>query len=194
MMDNVIHHSFLFEERMVYNRYMTTINTPDDLIRLVREDDAFREAMRRELLTAEILETPQRLANLERQVAELVEITKAINARLDRMDQTIAAIIEQTNAINRRLDGIEADVAETKSDITEMKGDISVIKRDINGLGESAQAGSAGAIQLPRQLRPERRVRIRSRYCLSVRAQAWLGRCRYHACTQKHSIEVAQRE
>ena len=137
---------------------MTTINTTEDLLQLVREDETFRAAMRRELLTTELLEVPQRLDKLEQNVAALIEHAKATNARLDRMDQTIAAIVEQTNAINRRLDVVEADIAvmkadiaetksdivvmkadiaETKSDITEMKGDITVIKRDINGLGES---------------------------------------------------------
>ena len=65
--------------------------------------------MRRELLTAELLEVPQRLTALE---------------------QSTAALIEYTTATNRRLDNIEAD-------ITVMKDDISVIKNDINGLGEA---------------------------------------------------------
>ena len=95
---------------------MTTINTPDDLLRLVREDDTFREAMRRELLTVELLEAPQRIANIEQSVTALIEHANATNARLDRMDQILAAIVEQTNAINRRLD---------------------LVERDINGLGES---------------------------------------------------------
>ncbi len=41
---------------------MTTINTSDDLIRIVRENPEFRDAMRRELLTRELLELPRRFA------------------------------------------------------------------------------------------------------------------------------------
>ena len=82
----------------------------------MREDDTFREAMRRELLTVELLEAPQRIANIEQSVTALIEHANATNARLDRMDQILAAIVEQTNAINRRLD---------------------LVERDINGLGES---------------------------------------------------------
>ena len=88
---------------------MATIDTTDDLLRLVREDSDFRATMRRELLTAELLEVPQRLTALE---------------------QSTAALIEYTNATNRRLDNIEAD-------ITVMKDDINVMKGDINGLGEA---------------------------------------------------------
>ena len=151
MMDNIIHHSFLFDERMVYNEYMTTINTPEDLLRLVRENEAFRDAMRRELLTAEILEAPEN-------VAALLEHARSTNARLDKMDQTIAAIIEQTNAINRRLDRMDnrldsmdnrldsmegrLDSMDNRLDSMEgrldnIEGDVSVIKRDIDGLGDA---------------------------------------------------------
>ena len=102
---------------------MATIDNTDDLLRLVREDSNFRATMRRELLTAELLEVPQRLTALE---------------------QSTAALIEYTNATNRRLDNIEADITVIKDDINVMKGDItvmkndvSVIKDDINGLGEA---------------------------------------------------------
>ena len=95
---------------------MATIDTTDDLLRLVREDSNFRATMRRELLTAELLEVPQRLTALE---------------------QSTAALIEYTNATNRRLDNIEADITVIKDDISVTKNDVSVIKDDINGLGEA---------------------------------------------------------
>ena len=137
---------------------MTTINTPDDLLLLLREDAAFRATMRRELLTVELLEVPQRVSNIEQSVAALIEHANAtnarldrmdqtivaINARLDRMDQTIAAIVEQTNAINARLDRMDQTIAaiveqtnaiNRRLDLVE--SDITVMKRDINGLGES---------------------------------------------------------
>ncbi len=95
---------------------MATIDTTDDLLRLVREDSDFRATMRRELLTAELLEVPQRLTALE---------------------QSTAALIEYTTATNRRLDSIEADITVMKDDIAVTKNDISVIKNDINGLGEA---------------------------------------------------------
>ena len=88
---------------------MATIDNTDDLLRLVREDSNFRATMRRELLTAELLEVPQRLTALE---------------------QSTAALIEYTNATNRRLDNIEADITVIKDDINVMKGDITVMKDD----------------------------------------------------------------
>ncbi|MXY46125.1 MAG: hypothetical protein F4Y44_03890 [Chloroflexi bacterium] len=123
---------------------MATLNTPDDLLLLLREDAAFRATMRRELLTVELLEVPQRISGIEQSVTALIEHANATNARLDRMDQTIAAIVEQTNAINARLDRMDQTIAaiveqtnaiNRRLDLVE--SDITVMKRDINGLGES---------------------------------------------------------
>ena len=41
---------------------MVMIHTSDDLIRVVRENPEFRAAMRRELLTEELLDLPRRFA------------------------------------------------------------------------------------------------------------------------------------
>ena len=88
---------------------MTTMNTPDDFIQVLRENPEFRATARRELLTEELLSVPTRLTTLE---------------------QGIAALLEHAEVTNRRLDGIEGD-------IREMKGDIKEVKMDINGLGDS---------------------------------------------------------
>lgn len=75
---------------------MATIDTSEDLLRLVREDSDFRATMRRELLTAELLEVPQ---------------------RLDTMERGIAALLEHAATTNRRLDLIEGDIKQMKGDI-----------------------------------------------------------------------------
>ena len=68
---------------------MATLNTTDDLLRLVREDSEFRAAMRRELLTAELLEVPNRLTMLEQGIAALLEHAKATNRRLDSLEEGV---------------------------------------------------------------------------------------------------------
>ena len=75
---------------------MTTINTSDDLIKVLRENPEFRATIRRELLTAELLEVPQH-------VSALLEHARATNRRLDQVD--------------RRLDGIEGNIKVVKRDI-----------------------------------------------------------------------------
>ena len=43
---------------------MTTLNTIEDFLRVVREDAEIRAAVRRELLTGELLSLPQRVSTL----------------------------------------------------------------------------------------------------------------------------------
>ena len=137
---------------------MATIDTTDDLLRLVREDSDFRATMRRELLTAELLEVPQRLTALEQSTAALIEYTNATNRRLDNIEADITVMKDDITvmkadiaATKNDITVMKADIAATKNDITVMKADIAVtkddvaatksdigvIKSDINGLGEA---------------------------------------------------------
>ena len=130
---------------------MATIGTTDDLLRLVREDSNFRATMRRELLTAELLEVPQRLTALEQSTAALIEYTNATNRRLDNIEADITVIKDDINVMKGDITVMKDDINVMKDDITVMKGDVnvmkddisvtkndvSVIKDDINGLGEA---------------------------------------------------------
>ena len=130
---------------------MATIDNTDDLLRLVREDSNFRATMRRELLTAELLEVPQRLTALEQSTAALIEYTNATNRRLDNIEADITVIKDDINVMKGDITVMKDDINVMKDDITVMKGDInvmkddvsvtkndvSVIKDDINGLGEA---------------------------------------------------------
>ena len=130
---------------------MATIDTTDDVLRLVREDSDFRATMRRELLTTELLEVPQRLTALEQSTAALIEYTNATNRRLDNIEADITVMKDDINVmkgditvmkddINVMKDDISVtknDVSVIKDDISVTKNDVSVIKDDINGLGEA---------------------------------------------------------
>ena len=116
---------------------MTNINTSDDLVRVLRENPEFRATIRRELLTAALLEVPEQLTSLRESAAALLEHANETNRRLDGMDrrldqvdqrivqvdQQIAQMDRRLDQVDRRLDGIE--------------GDIKIVKRDIDGLGEA---------------------------------------------------------
>ena len=123
---------------------MATIDNTDDLLRLVREDSDFRATMRRELLTAELLEVPQRLTALEQSTAALIEYTNATNRRLDNIEADITVIKDDINVMKGDITVMKDDITVMKDDINVMKDDISVtkndvsvIKDDINGLGEA---------------------------------------------------------
>ena len=116
---------------------MATIDTTDDMLRLVREDSDFRATMRRELLTAELLEVPQRLTALEQSTAALIEYTNATNRRLDNIEADITVIKDDINVMKDDISVTKNDINVMKDDISVTKNDVSVIKDDINGLGEA---------------------------------------------------------
>ena len=72
---------------------MTTVNTTDDLLRAARENKEFREAFRREILTDDLINLPQRFE------AHASETTKNINA----LTSNIAALTKNVEDINRNL-------------------------------------------------------------------------------------------
>lgn len=62
---------------------MTTINTMQDLTRLLRENPEWRDELRRELLTEELLELPQRFA----------EYTKVTDRRLETIESKLNSLL-----------------------------------------------------------------------------------------------------
>ena len=74
------------------------ISTKDDLLRLWHEDDEFRAASRRELLTNELLELPEKFA----------ENAKQVDSRLDRVETRLEHV-----EIN--VDGLRGDALERKA-------------------------------------------------------------------------------
>ena len=103
---------------------MTTINTADDLLRVVRENKEFREAMRRELLTEELLELPARFA----------EYAKANDARLDRIEGDIGVLKSDGDTLKSDVAVLKTDVGVLKSDVAVLKTDVGVLKTDVKTL------------------------------------------------------------
>jgi len=76
---------------------MTTVNDFTDILRIIREQPEWGDALRSALLSKEVLELPQRLA----------EFSEAANKRFDRLESDVAEL----KAGQSRLEG---DVAELK--------------------------------------------------------------------------------
>ena len=82
---------------------MTTINTADDIIRLLRDNPEFRDAARRELLTEELIALPQRFSEYAKKTDERFDL---VDERLDSLEKGQIYIINQVNDI--RGDALEA--------------------------------------------------------------------------------------
>ena len=88
------------------------ITTFADILNAMSQNPELREAMRRHILTDELLQLPAI-------VAQLVQSVQELNAAVA--------------VINRRLDRLESDVAELKSGQAELRGDVAELK---NGQAE----------------------------------------------------------
>ena len=79
---------------------MTTLNTTEDLLRAARENQEFREAFRREILTDDLINLPQRFeAHTQRFEAYASETSKNINA----LTVSITELTKSLDSMNRNL-------------------------------------------------------------------------------------------
>ena len=80
---------------------MASLNTIEDFLQVVREDKEIRAAVRRELLTEELLALPQRISALTKSVEAYKEATDQrfdiVVNRLDRQDETYRQQKEDTD-------------------------------------------------------------------------------------------------
>lgn len=116
---------------------MTTINTIEDLIRLLDENPEWLEAVRSRLLTRELLEMPQTLARF-------VETT---NQRFDALEENTN---RRFDALEQRMGTVESDIVVIKADVqtlqattARMERDIQVIRNDMGYLKAGHARNSA---------------------------------------------------
>jgi hypothetical protein len=90
---------------------MATINTIQDLIRLLRENEEWRNAVRRELLTEELLELPQRFAEY---VAANDKWRDDVDKWRDGMDEWRVGVDQKLNSLQISVDSLRGTALETK--------------------------------------------------------------------------------
>ena len=102
-----------------------TVSTMEDIIRILREQPEIREAVRREILTEELLDLP-------RQFAEMAAILRDVLATLERHTEAIAELRGDVSVLKTDMSEVKADVAELKTDMSEVKADVAELKTDMS--------------------------------------------------------------
>ena len=101
---------------------MTTVNTIEDLIRILDERPEWNEALRARVLTQELLNLPQTLADFaestERRLAALEATQVEMQATLAELQAALAKFIESTE---QRLMALEAGQNRLISDVAPLK-------------------------------------------------------------------------
>ena len=84
---------------------MTTINTAADLIRLLEENDEFRHAVRRHILSAELIRLPEQFASF---VTDQQQFTRQVVQRFDKVDQRFDKVDQRFDRIDRNMGQIKS--------------------------------------------------------------------------------------
>ena len=94
---------------------MTTINDISDLVRILRDDPAWAEAVRSVLLTQELQSLPERF---DRFVELTRENNELVNRRLERLEEGQQRLEEGQQRLEREIETLKTDVGTLKgSDI-----------------------------------------------------------------------------
>lgn len=143
---------------------MVMINNADDLIYLLESNDEFRNAVRRWVLTEELLALPAvvrdlqgRMSNVERQMVTMQDQIAELQRQVAELQAQMAEMQKQMVEMNARLIRVEEDVAVLKSDVKTIKNDVGALKgwqlqALLHGNGAS-QIGSRFGIRNPKVIR-----------------------------------------
>ena len=92
---------------------MTTINTADDFIRLLRENPEFHAAARRELLTEELLELPQRFS----------QYAQTTDKRLDSVDRRLGSLEQGQQRLESDAKDLQQGQQRLENSVNSLRGD-----------------------------------------------------------------------
>ena len=104
------------------------IETTDDFIRALRENEEFKAAARRELLTQDLLALPK----------EFSEFKTSTEERFDAIDKRFDAVDERFDGIDRRLDGMDQRFDGMDQRFDRVEEDIRNLTTSVNDLRGSA--------------------------------------------------------
>ena len=103
-----------------------TIDTVEDLVRILDEHPQWLDALRARLLPPAVLRLPEQLAELAARVEEIAEQTKRFQAateqRFDRMDQRFDRMDQRFDRMDQRLGRVEARLDRVIDDLGPLKG------------------------------------------------------------------------
>lgn len=106
-----------------------------EFLRLLREDPAFREEVRRQVLTDELLALPGQMAVLAQQVAALVEAQRRTEERVDGLAQQMAVLTQRVDGLAQQVTALAQQVAalaeaqrQTQQEVGRLARDVGILK------------------------------------------------------------------
>ena len=93
---------------------MTTIDNIEDFLRIVREDEALRSAVRRELLTEELLELPAQVASMSKTQDAMLETQNSMLKDLADLRQTQNSMLKDLADLRQTQNSLLKDLADLR--------------------------------------------------------------------------------
>ena len=124
---------------------MTTVNDFTDILRIIREQPEWAEALRAALLSKDVLEMPQRLSKLtaaftefaaatERRFAALEGDVTELKAGQARLESDVAGLKAGQSRLEGDVAGLKAGQARLESDVAELKAGQSRLESTVSHL------------------------------------------------------------
>ena len=111
----------------------TMVETAEDFIRILRERPDIREQVRRELLTDELLELPQKFAELVEQVKVLQEQVKTLQDQVKVLQEQVKTLQDQVKVLQEQMKTLQDQVKvlqEQMKNFQEVQSEHTVILND----------------------------------------------------------------
>ena len=93
---------------------MTTIDNIEDFLRIVREDEGLRSAVRRELLTEELLDLPARVASMSKTQDSMLETQNSMLKELADLRQTQNSMLKELADLRQTQNSMLKDLADLR--------------------------------------------------------------------------------
>lgn len=104
---------------------MATINTIQDLLRLLDENPEWVDALRARLLTQELLELPERFAQF---TTEMNDFRAEVNTFVTEMTEFKATVDRFIEATDKRFDAIEVRQIQLDTDVKALRRDSAILR------------------------------------------------------------------
>lgn len=112
---------------------MTTINTIEDLMRILDNNPEWLEALRTRLLTRELLDMPNTLARfmestnqkfegIDQKFEQIDQRFEQIDRRFEQIDQRFEQIDQKFEQVDQRFDRIDSEIQSIRDDLGVLKG------------------------------------------------------------------------
>ena len=97
---------------------MATINTIEDLFRVLDENPQWLKALRARLLTRELLELPEKFA----------QFVAATEQRFDKVEQRLGNVEQRLDKVEQRLDNVEQHLGNVQTAVNSLRDDLAPLK------------------------------------------------------------------